>query len=192
MEHGEPTLTSFGKYPPRAASRSASRLTSTNPSATAAPATANSEAATTGTLSPDGKTIYSCPPASVLPCTRSPLTAILSGLAETVKSTVSLWTIRGKAWRWLSASLPSPGPVQREPRHQGGEGSHRFKQDLLEQVYIESPEIVPFKARDGLQEYGWIMKPAGFKEGVKYPAVLQIGGPTRCTATGSSLSSSSS
>ncbi|MGI6632488.1 MAG: prolyl oligopeptidase family serine peptidase [Bacillota bacterium] len=50
--------------------------------------------------------------------------------------------------------------------------------DLLEQVYIESPEIVPFKARDGLQEYGWIMKPAGFKEGVKYPAVLQIhGGP---------------
>lgn len=50
--------------------------------------------------------------------------------------------------------------------------------DLLDQVYIMTPETVPFKASDGLQEYGWIMKPAGFKEGAKYPAVLEVhGGP---------------
>jgi dipeptidyl aminopeptidase/acylaminoacyl peptidase len=50
--------------------------------------------------------------------------------------------------------------------------------DLLDQVYVVSPETVPYKASDGLPEYGWIMKPVGFKEGVKYPAILEIhGGP---------------
>lgn len=53
-----------------------------------------------------------------------------------------------------------------------------FNKKLLDEVYIVEPELVPFKASDGLQEYGWIMKPVGFKEGVKYPVILQIhGGP---------------
>jgi dipeptidyl aminopeptidase/acylaminoacyl peptidase len=50
--------------------------------------------------------------------------------------------------------------------------------DLLDQVFIVAPELVPFKAKDGWQEYGWIMKPVGFKEGKKYPGYLEIhGGP---------------
>ena len=49
---------------------------------------------------------------------------------------------------------------------------------LLDEVYIIAPETVPFKALEGWQEYGWIMKPVGWKEGVKYPAFLEIhGGP---------------
>ncbi len=49
---------------------------------------------------------------------------------------------------------------------------------LLDEVYIMAPETVPFKALEGWQEYGWIIKPAGWKEGVKYPAFLEIhGGP---------------
>jgi len=54
----------------------------------------------------------------------------------------------------------------------------KANKDLLEQVYVAAPEMVEFKAEDGLQLYGWIMKPAGFKEGKKYPAFLEIhGGP---------------
>lgn len=45
---------------------------------------------------------------------------------------------------------------------------------------IARPEImeIEFESRDGLPVHGWIMKPLGFQEGQRYPAVLQIhGGP---------------
>lgn len=49
---------------------------------------------------------------------------------------------------------------------------------LLDEVFIMSPETIAFKATDGWDEYGWVMKPAGFVEGRKYPAFLEIhGGP---------------
>ncbi len=54
----------------------------------------------------------------------------------------------------------------------------KVNQALLDETFMQSPELIPFKAKDGWQEYGWIIKPVGFKEGKKYPAVLQIhGGP---------------
>ena len=50
--------------------------------------------------------------------------------------------------------------------------------NLLDQVYLIEPELVPFSAADGLEEYGWIMKPVGYQPGKKYPAILEIhGGP---------------
>lgn len=49
---------------------------------------------------------------------------------------------------------------------------------LSEERSVVSPEIIEFTASDGLREYGWTMKPPGFQEGKKYPAILEIhGGP---------------
>lgn len=48
---------------------------------------------------------------------------------------------------------------------------------------IEWPEIqeLNFKARDGWDLHGWLVKPVGFQEGQKYPLVLEIhGGPHTC------------
>ena len=49
---------------------------------------------------------------------------------------------------------------------------------LLDEVYLSQPEAFTFKSSDGKDRLGWIMKPVGFKEGHKYPAILEIhGGP---------------
>jgi dipeptidyl aminopeptidase/acylaminoacyl peptidase len=48
---------------------------------------------------------------------------------------------------------------------------------------IEWPEILElnFKARDGWDLHGWLMKPVGWKAGEKYPLILDIhGGPHTC------------
>lgn len=48
---------------------------------------------------------------------------------------------------------------------------------------IQLPELmeIEFASHDGLPVHGWILKPVGFEEGKKYPAVLQIhGGPHTC------------
>jgi len=50
--------------------------------------------------------------------------------------------------------------------------------DLVKDMTIIEPEEFTFQASDGAEVEGWIMKPVGFKEGERYPAVLQIhGGP---------------
>ncbi|WP_407270233.1 S9 family peptidase [Radiobacillus sp. PE A8.2] len=49
---------------------------------------------------------------------------------------------------------------------------------LLEEVVLATPQSVKAKAADGLDIHGWLMKPAQFEEGEKYPLVLEIhGGP---------------
>lgn len=53
----------------------------------------------------------------------------------------------------------------------------QINQDLLDQLELSLPE--PFSVvSDGLTVEGWVMKPIGWKAGVKYPAILEIhGGP---------------
>ncbi|MGM0838682.1 MAG: S9 family peptidase [Bacillota bacterium] len=47
-----------------------------------------------------------------------------------------------------------------------------------EEVEISVAEPISFKAPDGWDLHGWIMKPAGFEEGKKYPTILEVhGGP---------------
>lgn len=49
--------------------------------------------------------------------------------------------------------------------------------DLLAELELSTPEQFTCTS-DGMEVEGWVMKPVGFKAGVKYPAVLQIhGGP---------------
>lgn len=50
--------------------------------------------------------------------------------------------------------------------------------DVLENVLLGEVEEMWFKSPDGLDLQGWLIKPAEFKEGEKYPLVLWIhGGP---------------
>lgn len=49
---------------------------------------------------------------------------------------------------------------------------------LWEELALSEPEVFRFETSDGWPIQGWIMKPAGFKEGSKVPTVLEIhGGP---------------
>ncbi len=51
-------------------------------------------------------------------------------------------------------------------------------EEFLQKIELAVPEAIEWKAEDGLELHGWIMKPAGFKDGEKYPLVLEIhGGP---------------
>lgn len=53
-----------------------------------------------------------------------------------------------------------------------------FNQKFSEEVEIVIPEEFTCKSYDGLQIEGWIMKPANFREGKKYPLILSVhGGP---------------
>lgn len=60
-------------------------------------------------------------------------------------------------------------------------GSRRltdFNGSILKGAKLSSPEEFWFTASDGVKIQGWIMKPTGFKEGKKYPTILEIhGGP---------------
>ncbi|CAN5400898.1 S9 family peptidase [soil metagenome] len=51
--------------------------------------------------------------------------------------------------------------------------------DFLDEVALSPAEEITFKSQAGdLDIQGWILKPYGFKKGVKYPAIVQIhGGP---------------
>lgn len=50
--------------------------------------------------------------------------------------------------------------------------------EFLKNVDISIPEPLSFKAEDGWEIHGWLMRPAQFEEGQKYPLVLEIhGGP---------------
>jgi dipeptidyl aminopeptidase/acylaminoacyl peptidase len=50
--------------------------------------------------------------------------------------------------------------------------------EVLSAVHLSEPEPAWFEGVDGWKIEGWILRPAGFREGERYPVVLQIhGGP---------------
>ncbi|WP_053365515.1 S9 family peptidase [Bacillus sp. FJAT-27245] len=53
-----------------------------------------------------------------------------------------------------------------------------INEEFLKTKTLSVPEAISFEAEDGVELHGWIMKPAGFEEGKKYPLILEIhGGP---------------
>lgn len=50
--------------------------------------------------------------------------------------------------------------------------------EFLEEVQLSEAEPFTFKAPDGWDIHGWVMKPIGFKVGKKYPTIIEVhGGP---------------
>lgn len=51
-------------------------------------------------------------------------------------------------------------------------------EDFVKEHIISTPEELQFETVDGLTVHGWLMKPAVFEEGKKYPLILEVhGGP---------------
>ncbi|MFB5662152.1 S9 family peptidase [Alteribacillus sp. HJP-4] len=51
-------------------------------------------------------------------------------------------------------------------------------EEFLQNVHLSIPEPITAKAEDGWEIHGWVMRPANFEEGQKYPMILEIhGGP---------------
>lgn len=54
----------------------------------------------------------------------------------------------------------------------------QVNQEYRNEVQLAEVEEIEFKSKDGWDLHGWMMKPANFEEGKKYPLILEIhGGP---------------
>jgi dipeptidyl aminopeptidase/acylaminoacyl peptidase len=50
--------------------------------------------------------------------------------------------------------------------------------EFLDEVELSKPERISFKAKDGWDVHGWLLRPYGFEEDKKYPLILEVhGGP---------------
>ena len=53
-----------------------------------------------------------------------------------------------------------------------------FNAEFLESTTLSTPEAISYTAKDGITVHGWIMKPAQYTEGEKYPFIVEVhGGP---------------
>lgn len=53
-----------------------------------------------------------------------------------------------------------------------------FNTAFLENTTLSTPEAITYMAKDGLTVHGWLMKPANYTEGEKYPLIVEVhGGP---------------
>ncbi len=53
-----------------------------------------------------------------------------------------------------------------------------FNDEIIKNSKLQVPERFTFKASDGQEIEGWVLRPNNFKKGIKYPAILYIhGGP---------------
>lgn len=80
---------------------------------------------------------------------------------------------------YVKATATSPG----ELFVSDGDGQNerqltQVNEEFLNEIALTEPEPFWVDAPDGTPIQGWILKPPGFREGVKYPMILQIhGGP---------------
>ncbi len=134
------------------------------------------------TITPDGKTIYFLASDSgrtsiwSVPVNGGEVRLVAGGDRQifgfTTDTSVTTFALG------ISTSI-LPGDIGRLSLETGEEKMlTHVNQKLLDETFIGSPELLTFQAKDGLRESGWILKPAGFQAGRKYPAVLEIhGGP---------------
>jgi len=53
-----------------------------------------------------------------------------------------------------------------------------FNHQFLDEVELVEPEAIVFNGAENWEVHGWLMKPAGYEEGQKYPLIVEIhGGP---------------
>ncbi|MGN7477916.1 S9 family peptidase [Solibacillus silvestris] len=53
-----------------------------------------------------------------------------------------------------------------------------FNEKFLKETTLSAPEAISYTAKDGITVHGWIMKPAHYVEGEKYPFIVEVhGGP---------------
>ncbi|TET95796.1 MAG: S9 family peptidase, partial [Candidatus Zixiibacteriota bacterium] len=82
----------------------------------------------------------------------------------------------------IYADLNNPGDIMTCPTTYGGETKAVKRTDLNKflrtEVRLGKTRNVTFKSFDGTEVQGWLLLPPNFKQGRKYPAILEIhGGP---------------
>ncbi len=134
------------------------------------------------TISPDGRTVYFLSSDSGNTSLFS--VSIEGGEVKPViggKRQIFGFTLdkSGQAFATAISHPTLPGDIGVFHLDSGEENFLTFEnKELLDQVYLSEPEEFEFKSSDGQNRFGWIMKPIGYVEGKKYPAILEIhGGP---------------
>lgn len=83
-------------------------------------------------------------------------------------------------YAYLAISTPThPGEIFRfDLKEKSLEKITELNTEFVDNRTIVASEEITYKSKDGTQVHGWIMKPAGFEDGKKYPLVTNIhGGP---------------
>ncbi len=86
------------------------------------------------------------------------------------------WSLAGEQIAFVASDPTTPGDLWLR----GTEGERRLTHlnGFFEERQIALPERMEFTAADGLKLEGWLLKPAGFDPGRKWPLVMEIhGGP---------------
>ena len=83
---------------------------------------------------------------------------------------------------FVAADMFSPGDVYAMDLREFEESRlTSVNADLLEQIEFPQVEEITYKAPDGWNIHGWLMKPVGFEAGRQYPLVMNVhGGPATC------------
>lgn len=131
-------------------------------------------------VSGDGETVYfattqegACHLASV-PVAGGEITCNLSGDLTTygfglIPGTDALWAVVG--------DFTNPGDLYRLAPEAAPKQLTRINRAVLDGISLAEPEEVRYP-RDGGYVHGWVLRPPNYREGRKYPAVLEIhGGP---------------
>ena len=84
-----------------------------------------------------------------------------------------IWLLAMRGMRGTEIYLLDPATGNEEPKTD-------FNGWINEEYEIPEPEEISFVNSDGIWIEGWVMKPAGYVEGKKYPAVLHIHGGPDC------------
>ena len=80
---------------------------------------------------------------------------------------------------YLHSSIQEPPEVMaHDLKENRSQKLSHVNQTVLEEIQFGEVEMVWFKGKEGNDLQGWIMKPPSYKEGMQYPAILEIhGGP---------------
>ncbi|TPG78798.1 S9 family peptidase [Brevibacillus laterosporus] len=90
------------------------------------------------------------------------------------------WTFHKKSGKAVIAvSDPlTPGDLFYIDSSKGESKRLTTSNQWLEEVELSNPEVITYKAEDGWEIQGWMLKPAFYKRGETYPLLLEIhGGP---------------
>lgn len=134
------------------------------------------------TISSDGSTVYflssqmGCTGLFAVPVNGGDVKEVVSGRRQIFGFSLDA---SGSKFALGISSPENPGEIS---VFDLASGEERFvtseNKAFLDEVLLSLPKFHEFKADDGYTLYGWVMKPVGYKESVRYPAILEVhGGP---------------
>ncbi len=93
--------------------------------------------------------------------------------------TVYGFSIAGDRMAIMAAELLSPGDIYASALDGSGEVRlTRVNAAFLAGLALSEPEEIAFTSTEGTEVQGWIVRPAGYREGERYPLVIEVhGGP---------------